>query len=102
MSEDIKTALVSVTDKTGLAELGQVLKKKNVKILSSSGTKKFLEDSGIDAIEIAAYTGSGEILDGRVKTLHPKIHAGILANRSIADHTRSSRSRRFFRSISSL
>lgn len=86
MSRKIRTALISVSDKSGLAELAKALQENDVKILSSSGTRKFLSDNGVDAIEIAEYTNSDELLGGRVKTLHPKIHAGILANRSIDDH----------------
>ena len=86
MSRRIRTALISVSDKSGLADLAKALQENDVKILSSSGTRKFLSDNGVDAIEIAEYTDSDELLGGRVKTLHPKIHAGILANRSIDDH----------------
>jgi phosphoribosylaminoimidazolecarboxamide formyltransferase/IMP cyclohydrolase len=82
----IKTALISVTDKSRLLDLAAVLKSRGVRILSSSGTQKFLAGEGIDADEIAHYTGSGELLDGRVKTLHPKIHAGILADRGLSTH----------------
>ena len=86
MSQVLKSALLSVTDKTGLLPLAQALRKRDITILSSSGTKKHLEDRGVEVIEIADYTGSEEILDGRVKTLHPKIHAGILADRDNPSH----------------
>jgi len=86
VSDTITTALVSVTDKTGLLALAGALKKRGVKILSSSGTKRFLEQGGVEAVEIADYTESAELLDGRVKTLHPKIHAGILADRDNPGH----------------
>ena len=86
MSDTLKTALVSVTDKDGLLLLAGALKKRGVRILSSSGTKKFLEQLGFDVIEISEYTASAELLGGRVKTLHPKIHAGILANRDDPGH----------------
>ncbi len=86
MTDTLNTAIISVTDKTGLLPLARALKKRGVRILSSSGTKRFLEEAGIDAVEIAAYTESAELLDGRVKTLHPKIHAGILADRDNPAH----------------
>jgi phosphoribosylaminoimidazolecarboxamide formyltransferase/IMP cyclohydrolase len=96
VSDAIKTALVSVTDKTGLVPLAKALEKRSVRILSSSGTRKFLEDHGIKVIEIAEYTESPELLDGRVKTLHPKIHAGILADRSNPKHVAELESRGIF------
>ena len=76
---EIKTALISVYDKTGLLELSQNLINNNVLILSSGGTAKYLKDNGIKVTEVSEYTGFNEVFDGRVKTLHPKIHAGILA-----------------------
>ena len=75
----IKTALLSVYDKTGILELAQYLSKNNVEILSSGGTAKHLIENGIKVTEVSDYTDSPEMFDGRVKTLHPKIHAGILA-----------------------
>lgn len=86
MSEILKTALLSVTDKSGILPLARALKKRGATILSSSGTKKFLEEAGIEVVEIADYTESPELLDGRVKTLHPRIHAGILADRDNPRH----------------
>ncbi len=80
------TALISVTDKTGLAELAGALNQQGIHLIASSGTKAYLEERGIPAEEISAYTGSPEILGGRVKTLHPKIHGGILADRDKKDH----------------
>jgi len=80
------TALVSVTDKAGLDELGAAFKEAGIHILASSGTKAFFEGKGIEAEEISAYTQSPEILGGRVKTLHPKIHGGILADRDNPEH----------------
>ena len=76
---------MSVTDKTGLAELARALRERGLDIIASSGTKKYLDGEGIECREISEYTESPEILGGRVKTLHPKIHGGILANRD--DHT---------------
>ncbi len=86
--KSIQSALISTTDKSGLIELASALKKMNVRILSSSGTRAFLLEAGIEAEEISDYTASPEILGGRVKTLHPKIHAGILADRENPDHLR--------------
>jgi phosphoribosylaminoimidazolecarboxamide formyltransferase / IMP cyclohydrolase len=83
------TALISVTDKTGLETLAKALVDQGLTLIASSGTKAFLEKKGIEAEEISAYTGSPEILGGRVKTLHPKIHGGILADRDNADHVRT-------------
>ncbi len=84
-SQRIKTALISVSDKTGLLEFARELAKNSVKIISSGGTYKALQDAGIECSKVEEITGSPEMLDGRVKTLHPKIHAGILAKRS-KDH----------------
>jgi phosphoribosylaminoimidazolecarboxamide formyltransferase/IMP cyclohydrolase len=81
--------LISVTDKSGLEELAAAFAKAGVHIVASSGTQKYLAGRGIASEEIAAYTGSPEILGGRVKTLHPKIHGGILANRDNDDHVRA-------------
>ena len=83
------TALLSVTDKTGLFELAAFFKELGVHMLTSSGTRAFLEGKGIASEEISAYTESPEILGGRVKTLHPKIHGGILADRDNPDHVRT-------------
>ena len=93
MSKAVKTrtatALVSVTDKEGLAELASALRDAGLAIIASSGTKTFLESQGIVVREISDYTESPEILGGRVKTLHPKIHGGILADRDNPDHLRT-------------
>jgi phosphoribosylaminoimidazolecarboxamide formyltransferase/IMP cyclohydrolase len=83
------TALVSVTDKSGLEELAGAFAACGVQIIASSGTKAFLESNGIPVEEISAYTSSPEILGGRVKTLHPKIHGGILADRDNPEHVRT-------------
>jgi len=81
-----KYALISVSDKTGAIALAQGLAAHGYGILSSGGTYAMLKKAGIEAIEVAAYTGSPEMMDGRVKTLHPKIHGGILALRDDAAH----------------
>ena len=77
----IRRALISVSDKTGLAEFAKGLAAKGVEIYSTGGTYRFLADHGIVALEVAQYTGFPEVMDGRVKTLHPKIFGGILARR---------------------
>ncbi len=81
-----RAALISVTDKTGVAEFASALVKLGFTILSSSGTATLLKEKGIAVTLVEDYTGQPEILDGRVKTLHPKIHAGILAKRSDKKH----------------
>jgi len=85
----IKRALVSVSDKTGLAEFGRFLAGKGVEILSTGGSAKALAEAGVPVVEVAAHTGFPEIMDGRVKTLHPKIHGGILARRDKPDHVKA-------------
>jgi phosphoribosylaminoimidazolecarboxamide formyltransferase/IMP cyclohydrolase len=82
----ITRALMSVTDKSGLAEFGQFLADQGVEILSTGGTAKMLRDSGLAVVEVSDYTGFPEMLDGRVKTLHPKIHGGILGRRDLDSH----------------
>ncbi len=79
-------ALISVSDKTGIVELAKDLKSLGVEIISTGGTYNKLRDEGIEAIEISELTGFPECLDGRVKTLHPKVHAGILAMRENPEH----------------
>ncbi len=82
----IKRALLSVSDKTGLLELGQALADIGAEILSTGGSAKVLRDAGIPVKEVADHTGFPEMMDGRVKTLHPKIHGGLLALRDNDDH----------------
>src|SRR5262245_66570410 len=77
----IRQALISVSDKTGIVEFARALAPFGVSILSSGGTAKLLAANGIAVTEVADYTGYTEMLDGRVKTLHPKIHGGLLARR---------------------
>ena len=81
-----KQALISVTDKSGISELAQELVALGFEILSTGGTAKMLQSAGIPVTEVSAYTGFPEILDGRVKTLQPKIHGGLLGRRSDAKH----------------
>ncbi|MHB9118087.1 MAG: bifunctional phosphoribosylaminoimidazolecarboxamide formyltransferase/IMP cyclohydrolase [Burkholderiales bacterium] len=82
----IKRALISVSDKTGIIDFARELKKFGVEILSTGGTAKLLNDSGIAVVEVGDYTGFPEMLDGRVKTLHPRIHGGILFRRDVPSH----------------
>ena len=77
----VRRALISVSDKTGIVEFAQQLNALNIEILSTGGTYKLLKDSGLSVTEVSAHTGFPEMMDGRVKTLHPKIHGGILARR---------------------
>ena len=81
-----KTALISVSDKSGIVEFADKISKLGFKILSTGGTAELLKDNGIKVTEVANHTGSPEILDGRVKTLHPRIHGGLLAKRDNHDH----------------
>ena len=82
----ISRALVSVYDKTGLVELGKSLEKNGIEILSTGSTAKTLRDAGVAVIPVEEYTGFPEMLGGRVKTLHPRIHGGILADQNDPDH----------------
>jgi len=82
----IKRALISVSDKTGLIEFAKELSKMGVEIISTGGTASLLKKEGISSIEISKFTGSPEIMDGRVKTLHPKVHGGLLYLRDNPDH----------------
>jgi AICAR transformylase/IMP cyclohydrolase PurH (only IMP cyclohydrolase domain in Aful) len=86
MKRKIKNALISVSDKSDLEKILLVLKKNRVNIISSGGTYKKIINLGFDCTEVAKFTKFKEMLDGRVKTLHPKIHAGILSNRSNKKH----------------
>ncbi|HEX8612916.1 MAG TPA: bifunctional phosphoribosylaminoimidazolecarboxamide formyltransferase/IMP cyclohydrolase [Telluria sp.] len=82
----IKQALISVSDKTGVLDFARALSALGVGILSTGGTAKLLADNGVPVTEVADYTGFPEMLDGRVKTLHPKVHGGILARRDFPEH----------------
>ena len=87
-----KIALISVSDKSGLLDFAKALvEKHNYKILSTGGTAKMLEQNGVPVTEVSEYTGFPEMMNGRVKTLHPKIHGGLLCLRSNADHMRQAR-----------
>jgi phosphoribosylaminoimidazolecarboxamide formyltransferase/IMP cyclohydrolase len=82
----IKRALISVSDKTGILDFAKELDKLGVEIISTGGTAKLLQENNIPVKEVSAYTGFPEMLDGKVKTLHPKIHAGLLALRENPEH----------------
>ena len=79
----VSRALLSVSDKTGIVEFARALSALNVELLSTGGTYKLLRDNGIAVVEVSEHTGFPEMMDGRVKTLHPKIHGGILARRGL-------------------
>ncbi|HDT15285.1 MAG TPA: bifunctional phosphoribosylaminoimidazolecarboxamide formyltransferase/IMP cyclohydrolase, partial [Firmicutes bacterium] len=82
----VKRALISVSDKTGIVEFAKELKEMGVEIISTGGTAKALEKEGIKTADISEVTGFPEMLDGRVKTLHPKVHGGLLALRENKEH----------------
>jgi phosphoribosylaminoimidazolecarboxamide formyltransferase / IMP cyclohydrolase len=81
----VRRALLSVSDKTGIVELARELKARGIELLSTGGTAKLLESHGIAVKEVAEHTGFPEIMDGRVKTLHPRIHGGLLGRRGVDD-----------------
>ncbi|MFV0550239.1 MAG: bifunctional phosphoribosylaminoimidazolecarboxamide formyltransferase/IMP cyclohydrolase [Limnobaculum xujianqingii] len=81
----IRRALLSVSDKTGIVEFAQALSQRGVELLSTGGTAKLLAEAGLAVTEVSDYTGFPEMMDGRVKTLHPKVHGGILGRRGIDD-----------------
>jgi phosphoribosylaminoimidazolecarboxamide formyltransferase/IMP cyclohydrolase len=85
----VRRALISVSDKSGVVELARVVADLNVEILSTGGTARSLRENGIEIVDVSDYTGFPEMLDGRVKTLHPKIHGGILGQRENPQHVRT-------------
>ena len=85
----IRRALISVSDKTGLTDLAKVLRREKTEILSTGGTAKVLSDAGITVRDVADYTGFPEMMDGRLKTLHPKVHGGLLAVRDNQEHDKA-------------
>ena len=85
----VKQALISVSDKTGIVEFATALSAMNVALLSTGGTYKLLSEAGLPVREVSAYTGFPEMMDGRVKTLHPKVHGGILGRRGTDDDVMS-------------
>jgi phosphoribosylaminoimidazolecarboxamide formyltransferase / IMP cyclohydrolase len=84
-----KQALISVSDKTGIVEFARALSRFGIALLSTGGTAGLLRDAGLAVTEIGDYTGFPEMLDGRVKTLHPKVHGGILARRDLEEHAKA-------------
>src|SRR3546814_2057181 len=82
----VTRALLSVSDKTGLVALGQALARHGVELLSTGGTAKALREAGLAVKDVSDHTGFPEMMDGRVKTLHPKVHGGLLAVRDNAEH----------------
>src|SRR5690242_4156297 len=89
--ERIQRALLSVSDKSGLLPLAQVLVDAGIELISTGGTAKALREAGLKVTDLSAYTGFPEMLDGRVKTLHPKVHGGLLFIRGNAQHEASVR-----------
>src|SRR5665213_418737 len=87
----IRRALLSVSDKTGLVEFAKGLVRHGVALISTGGTAKALRDAGLKVADVSEVTGSPEMMDGRVKTLHPKIHGGLLALRDKPDHAEAMR-----------
>ncbi len=83
---DIKRALISVSDKSGLLDLGRELAARGVELVSTGGSAKALRDAGLTVTDVASLTGFPEMMDGRVKTLHPNVHGGLLALRDNSDH----------------
>ncbi|PSV15127.1 bifunctional phosphoribosylaminoimidazolecarboxamide formyltransferase/inosine monophosphate cyclohydrolase, partial [Photobacterium leiognathi subsp. mandapamensis] len=81
----IRRALLSVSDKTGIVEFAHALANRGVEILSTGGTARLLAEQNIQVTEVSDYTGFPEMMDGRVKTLHPKVHGGVLGRRGIDD-----------------
>ncbi len=88
MEEKVQRALLSVSNKTGIVELAGALHEIGIEILSTGGTRRVIGEAGIPVRSVSDYTGFPEMMDGRVKTLHPKIHAGLLALRDNLEHMR--------------
>ena len=89
MQRKIQRAILSVTDKSGLLEFAQKLQEFGVEVLSTGGTARMLREGGVAVQDVSDFTGFPEMLDGRVKTLHPKVHAGILAQRDNPEHMKT-------------
>src|SRR5580704_16710513 len=83
----ISRALISVSDKTGLIDLARALDRHGVEIVSTGGTRQALTQAGLKVLDVSELTGFPEMMDGRVKTLHPNVHGGLLAVRGNAAHT---------------
>ena len=89
MDIKIKTALISVSDKSGLENIVHSLREHGVKIVSTGGTAKAIVEMGVDVMDVSTLTNFPEMMDGRVKTLHPNVHGGLLAKRDNKDHVQS-------------
>ena len=85
---NIKRALISVSDKTGIVEFAKELADFGIKFLSTGGTARILREAGLDIMDVSEYTGFPEMMDGRVKTLHPRVHGGLLGVRSNPEHVK--------------
>src|SRR5882757_2044645 len=85
----VQRALISVFDKTGVLQIAKRLAALNIEILSTGGTARLLRESGVAVKDVSEFTGLPEMLDGRVKTLHPAVHGGILARRDNEEHRRT-------------
>ena len=85
----VRRALISVSDKTGLVDLARALAGRGVELLSTGGSAAMLRDAGLDVRDVADVTGFPEMMDGRVKTLHPAVHGGLLALRDNDDHVKA-------------
>ena len=85
----VRRALVSVSDKRGVVALAQALAARGVEILSTGGTASALAAAGVPVVQVSTWTGAPEILDGRVKTLHPKVHGGLLGRRGVDEGERA-------------
>ena len=91
----IRTALISVSDKENLKDVLKVLRTNKINIISSGGTFRKIKKLGFSCLDISTYTGFDEMLDGRVKTLHPKIHSGILFKRNKSSHRNQMKRKKF-------
>ena len=87
--QPVRRALLSVSDKTGLVDFAAALSKRGIELVSTGGTARSLRDAGLSVVDVADLTGFPEMMDGRVKTLHPVVHGGLLALRDDPDHLAS-------------
>ena len=92
----VERALISVSDKSGLIEFATALSKLGIEIVSTGGTAKALSEASLKVVDVSELTGFPEMMDGRVKTLHPKVHGGLLAIRNNNEHASAMKRKRFF------